>query len=93
MAAPVTYESLITAGAQHVIDALRRSGGQRVRVWALPPDRGEPGCIVAGYSDPPPHAAEIAPAGGGSWNVVPYSAVASRLWHACRSVPLFPEVR
>lgn len=94
-----TYRDLIRSGAEAITAALRRAAmtGEPVFAFALFTTDSRPGEIVAlaGWNAQP--AARIGEFEiirtnyGDRWNSVPYSAVESLLYDACRRSPILPR--
>lgn len=92
------YDRIIAVAAAELGNALRASPwSSSVAVWAIPTTNERKGRLVVGSETPavPPGVWPVVvwPSDNGaslhrSWSSVPFSAMQSILWHACRRQPI-----
>jgi hypothetical protein len=96
---PDIYRAMVRAAAGELERAIRAAPfGSRIYVWSIPTSEERNGALVAGAEPPEPFARCVRPSDNGAstwerWESVPYSAMESILWQACRREPILPIAR
>jgi hypothetical protein len=85
------YRTKIADAAARLEAAIRTSAGVPTRVFALYTTEQETGALIVARNPPPATPGgftEVLPHAANRWEAVPYSHMYTRLYNACRSLPI-----